>query len=82
MSNIPADNESVEETRQIENDIDPLISQIYAMTPATERSAFLDEVNSIDDTELLRRMVIQKEKEKDDMAQNLDVAARVGLAIS
>ncbi|KAF0419079.1 hypothetical protein F8M41_007199 [Gigaspora margarita] len=82
MSNIPVDNESVEETRQIENDIDPLISQIYAMTPATERSAFLDEVNSIDDTELLRRMVIQKEKEKDDMAQNLDVAARLGLAIS
>ncbi|CAG8692204.1 41211_t:CDS:2 [Gigaspora margarita] len=41
-----------------------------------------ESVNSIDDTELLRRMVIQKEKEKDDMAQNLDVAARLGLAIS
>ncbi|CAG8493293.1 23149_t:CDS:2 [Dentiscutata erythropus] len=52
------------------------------MTPATERSAFLDEVNSIDDKEILRRMLIQKEKEKEDMAQNLDVAARLGLAIS
>ncbi|CAG8719617.1 6268_t:CDS:2, partial [Racocetra fulgida] len=39
-------------------------------------------VNSIDDAEVLRRMVIQKEKEKDDIAQDLNMAARLGLVIS
>uniref|UniRef100_A0A1D1XF22 SWI5-dependent HO expression protein 3 n=1 Tax=Anthurium amnicola TaxID=1678845 RepID=A0A1D1XF22_9ARAE len=62
-------------------DIDPLLS---AMPPVTEdeKQGFIDEVNSIDDTEVLRRMLIQKEQEKDHIVNNLDKAARVGLAIS
>ncbi|CAG8483711.1 6298_t:CDS:2 [Ambispora gerdemannii] len=52
------------------------------MSPAIERQTFLDEVNSIEDTDLLRRMLIQKEQERDDIASNLDIAARLGLAIS
>lgn len=39
-------------------------------------------INSIDDLEILKRMLIEKEKEKDDIANNLDIAARLGLAIS
>ncbi|KAG9298787.1 hypothetical protein G9A89_012855 [Geosiphon pyriformis] len=52
------------------------------MLPAVERQTFLDEVNAIEDTELLRRMLIQKEQEKDDIVNNLDIAARLGLVIS
>ncbi|CAI2170388.1 408_t:CDS:2 [Funneliformis geosporum] len=53
------------------------------MSPVvTERRVFIDAVNSIDDKEVLRSMLIQKEQEKDDIANNLDIAARLGLAIS
>lgn len=54
----------------------------FFLIEATERRAFVEEVNSIDDKEVLRRMLIQKEQEKDNIAQNLDIAARLGLAIS
>lgn len=66
-------------------DIDPLLSPPYAMSPVVtenEKQVFIDEVNSINDTETLRRMLIQKEQEKDHIVSNLDKAARVGLAIS
>lgn len=82
-------NDSETETEienHIENqisDIDPLLSQLCAMSPVvTERRIFIDAVNSIDDKEVLRSMLIQKEQEKDDIANNLDIAARLGLAIS
>ncbi|CAB5371103.1 unnamed protein product [Rhizophagus irregularis] len=52
-------------------DIDPLLSPPYAMSPVTEneKQVFIDEVNSINDTETLRRMLIQKEQEKDHIAE-------------
>jgi chromosome segregation ATPase len=84
MNHMLGDLESGNETNynQPPNEIEPLLSQLHAMSPAVERQTFLDEVNSIEDTELLRQMLIQKEQEKDDIANNLDIAARLGLAIS
>lgn len=73
MSHMIGDHESTNEN---------LRNEIYAMSLATERKTFLEEINSIDDKEVLRRMLIQKEQERDDIAQNLDMAARLGLVIS
>ncbi|CAG8542327.1 5894_t:CDS:2 [Diversispora eburnea] len=83
MSHMVGEYETTNELHRVQNEIDPLLNQFYTtMSPATERRAFLEEVNSIDDKEVLRRMLIQKEQEKDDIVQNLDMAARLGLAIS
>ncbi|CAG8570462.1 8230_t:CDS:2 [Paraglomus brasilianum] len=49
---------------------------------AVERQAFLEEVNSIDDKDILRRMLIEKEQEKETIVTNLDIAARLGLVVS
>lgn len=78
------ENNEISETKT-ENKISPLFSPSYAMSPVVtenEKQVFIDEVNSIEDREVLRRMLIQKEQEKDDIVSNLDKAARVGLAIS
>jgi len=82
MSHMPVEDSTKDIISKSSNDIEPLISKLYSMSPATERRSFLDQVNSIDDKEVLRHMLIQKEQEKDDIANNLDIAARLGLAIS
>nr|CAG8517851.1 6232_t:CDS:2 [Entrophospora candida] len=81
MSHIPTEDSTKDNTLDSKSSND-ILSQLYSMSPATGKSSFLDQVNSIDDKEVLRHMLIQKEQERDDIANNLDIAARLGLAIS
>ncbi|RUP48521.1 hypothetical protein BC936DRAFT_144454 [Jimgerdemannia flammicorona] len=60
--------------------LEPYLAQL-GISPA-DKPSFIEEINSIDDVEFLRRLVIEKEREKQSIANDLDIAARLGLAIS
>ncbi|RUS34048.1 hypothetical protein BC938DRAFT_482679 [Jimgerdemannia flammicorona] len=57
-------------------------AETYANYEPADKPSFIEEINSIDDVEFLRRLVIEKEREKQSIANDLDIAARLGLAIS
>lgn len=48
----------------------------------TDKPSFIAEVNAINDVNTLRQMLIQKERDRQSIANDLDVAARLGLVIS
>ncbi|CAG8438983.1 5771_t:CDS:2 [Ambispora leptoticha] len=62
--------------------LDEVCNSLGGLDLRDAATAIEKKVNSIEDTDLLRRMLIQKEQERDDIASNLDIAARLGLAIS
>lgn len=47
-----------------------------------DKPAFIKEVYAVDDIETLRQIIIRKERERQSIANDLEVAARIGLVIS
>lgn len=47
-----------------------------------DKPSFIKEVYAVDDIETLRQIIIKKERERQSIANDLDVAARIGLVIS
>lgn len=48
----------------------------------SDKPAFIKEVYAVDDIETLRQIIIRKERERQSIANDLEVAARIGLVIS
>ncbi|RUS12500.1 hypothetical protein BC937DRAFT_87721, partial [Endogone sp. FLAS-F59071] len=65
---------------QQQGGLEPYLAQLSI--PPADKPSFIEEINSIDDINLLRQLVIEKEREKQSIANDLDLAARLGLAIS
>ncbi|KAI8374270.1 uncharacterized protein BYT42DRAFT_499220 [Radiomyces spectabilis] len=61
-------------------DLEPCLARL-GVTPE-DKPSFVKEINAIDDVETLRQLVIRKERERQSIANDLDVAARLGLVIS
>ncbi|CDH48741.1 hypothetical protein RO3G_09758 [Lichtheimia corymbifera JMRC:FSU:9682] len=47
-----------------------------------DKPSFISQVNAINDTEQLRHMLFEKERERASLANDLDVAAQLGLVVS
>lgn len=47
-----------------------------------DKPSFVKEVYAVDDIEILRQLIIKKERERQTISNDLDVAARIGLVIS
>lgn len=47
-----------------------------------DKPSFIKEVYAVDDIETLRQIIIKKERQRQSIANDLDVAARIGLVIS
>ena len=47
-----------------------------------DKPSFVKQVNAVEDITTLRRLLIEKERERASIANDLDVAARLGLVIS
>lgn len=48
----------------------------------SDKPSFVKEVYALDDIETLRQLIIKKERERQAIANDLEVAARIGLVIS
>ncbi|CAO3638996.1 unnamed protein product [Cunninghamella echinulata] len=60
--------------------LEPCLARLGTMPE--DKPSFIREVNAIDDIEYLRKLLIEKEREKQSIANDLDVAAHLGLVIS
>lgn len=55
-----------------------IVTSIFCL----DKPAFIKEVYAVDDIETLRQIIIRKERERQSIANDLEVAARIGLVIS
>ncbi|KAI9491902.1 hypothetical protein BDB00DRAFT_831112 [Zychaea mexicana] len=60
--------------------LEPCLARLGTMPE--DKPSFVKQVNAVDDIETLRRLLIEKERERASIANDLDVAARLGLVIS
>ncbi|KAI8329202.1 hypothetical protein BD560DRAFT_416888, partial [Blakeslea trispora] len=61
-------------------ELEPCLARLG--TTPEDKPLFVKEVYAIDDVESLRQLVIRKERERQSIANDLEVAARIGLVIS
>ncbi|KAI8379872.1 hypothetical protein EDC96DRAFT_492055 [Choanephora cucurbitarum] len=61
-------------------ELEPCLARLG--TTPEDKPLFVKEVYAIDDIESLRQLVIRKERERQSIANDLEVAARIGLVIS
>ncbi|CEP20123.1 hypothetical protein [Parasitella parasitica] len=61
-------------------DLEPCLARLG--TTPEDKPAFIREVYAVDDLETLRQIIIRKERERQSIANDLEVAARIGLVIS
>ncbi|KAI7869917.1 hypothetical protein BDF14DRAFT_1777593 [Spinellus fusiger] len=64
----------------LQRELEPYLARLGTMPE--DKPSFVKEVHEIDDIDTLRHMVIRKERERQSIANDLDVAARLGLVIS
>ncbi|GAN04454.1 hypothetical protein MAM1_0064d03914 [Mucor ambiguus] len=62
------------------HDLEPCLARLG--TTPEDKPAFIKEVYAVDDIETLRQIIIRKERERQSIANDLEVAARIGLVIS
>ncbi|KAG2232937.1 hypothetical protein INT48_008030 [Thamnidium elegans] len=62
------------------HELEPCLARL-GITPE-DKPSFVREVYAVDDIETLRQIIIKKERERQGIANDLDVAARIGLVIS
>ncbi|KAI7891271.1 uncharacterized protein EV154DRAFT_508500 [Mucor mucedo] len=62
------------------HELEPCLARL-GITPE-DKPSFIREVYAVDDIETLRQIIIRKERERQGIANDLDVAARIGLVIS
>ncbi|KAI8979765.1 hypothetical protein BDF20DRAFT_871546 [Mycotypha africana] len=67
-------------TSSYTHEIEPCLARIG--TTPEDKPMFIKEIYAIDDVNLLRQLVIKKERERQSIANDLEVAARIGLVIS
>ncbi|ORY99272.1 hypothetical protein BCR43DRAFT_503985 [Syncephalastrum racemosum] len=60
--------------------LEPCLARLGTMPE--DKPSFVQEVHSVTDINILRRRLIEKERERQSIANDLDVAARLGLVIS
>ncbi|KAI7851408.1 hypothetical protein BDC45DRAFT_515699 [Circinella umbellata] len=60
--------------------LEPCLARLGTMPE--DKPSFVKQVNSVEDITTLRRLLIEKERERTSIANDLDVAARLGLVIS
>lgn len=59
------------------------ITKIYThLQRRSDKPSFVKEVYAVDDIDTLRQIIINKERERQTIANDLEVAARIGLVIS
>jgi hypothetical protein len=58
------------------------ITRTLTHIPLLDRPSFIKEVYAVEDIDTLRKLLIDKERERQSVANDLDVAARLGLVIS
>ncbi|CAO0793456.1 unnamed protein product [Mucor circinelloides] len=62
------------------HELEPCLARLG--TTPEDKPAFIKEVYAVDDIETLRQIIIRKERERQSIANDLEVAARIGLVIS
>ncbi|KAI9254508.1 hypothetical protein BDA99DRAFT_518601 [Phascolomyces articulosus] len=67
-------------TTQHHQQLEPCLARLGTMPE--DKPSFVKQVNAVEDIETLRRLLIEKERERTSIANDLDVAARLGLVIS
>ncbi|KAI9243988.1 hypothetical protein BY458DRAFT_530000 [Sporodiniella umbellata] len=67
-------------TANFQRDIEPCLARIG--TTPEDKPSFIREVYAVDDIDTLRQIIINKERERQTIANDLEVAARIGLVIS
>ncbi|KAI8089693.1 uncharacterized protein BX664DRAFT_280827 [Halteromyces radiatus] len=60
--------------------LEPCLARLGIMPE--DKPSFIKEVYAVDDIDILRKLLIEKERERQSVANDLDVAARLGLVIS
>ncbi|KAI7880864.1 hypothetical protein K492DRAFT_177590 [Lichtheimia hyalospora FSU 10163] len=60
--------------------LEPCLARLGTMPE--DKPSFISQVNAINDTEQLRHMLFEKERERAGLANDLDVAAQLGLVVS
>ncbi|KAG0165496.1 hypothetical protein DFQ28_008634 [Apophysomyces sp. BC1034] len=63
-----------------QHELEPCLARLGIMPE--DKPSFVKEVNAIDDLDILRQQLIEKERERQSIANDLEVAARLGLVIS
>ncbi|OAD79717.1 hypothetical protein PHYBLDRAFT_162774 [Phycomyces blakesleeanus NRRL 1555(-)] len=63
-----------------QRELEPCLARLGMMPE--DKPSFVREVHEVEDMDTLRHMVIRKERERQSIANDLDVAARLGLVIS
>ncbi|RCI04179.1 hypothetical protein CU098_008417 [Rhizopus stolonifer] len=67
-------------TANFQRDIEPCLARLG--TTPEDKPSFVKEVYAVDDIDTLRQIIINKERERQTIANDLEVAARIGLVIS
>lgn len=55
---------------------------MYDLSTILDKPSFVKEIYALNDIDTLREIIIRKERERQSIANDLEVAARIGLVIS